>query len=145
MKIEQLVLGSRKALHKEKNNWKATLRRSLELGFSSDTSRDLQIDAGSYTAALLYYNADPATENEVYMQLLPQGNEDSYRIGKAGKFSHLECAPFFEKLGADLNIDFVSQRYIYEIEAIEIEGHGFFKLTGRKPKGQYAKKQTGAQ
>lgn len=121
-----LFLHSAKVLSRK---LRATVHKSLKLGFTTDTADALKIKEGM--GVLLYTETEIPMENRIYLRLVSVKTDEAFRINKAGSYYYAATKPFFEKLGRDLGIDFATTSISYEMEEVEIDGELYYLLTPR--------------
>jgi hypothetical protein len=108
-------------------NVKATVHSSGKLGFSSEAAKKL--DLTSNKGILLAINEEENDEN-LYAKFIPEQNEDSFNIVKAGAYFYVNTKAFLENYG----IDYKKNRLIYDIIEFNYEGEKMFKFLKREIK-----------
>lgn len=76
---------------------KATIHSSGRLGFTADTADKLNLSGGVHVK----FAKDDENENELFMVLVPEEDEDSFKIIKSGKYYYLPTTAMFQSFGYD--------------------------------------------
>jgi len=104
---------------------KCAVHQNGKLGFSKAAIIMLGIDNSYY--AKIGINEEDTNDDSLYMLLTQQGDEESFKINKAGNYFYLNTRNLFE----ELKIDYKKNKIIYDIEKIEHEGRTLYKLNKR--------------
>lgn len=76
---------------------KATIHSSGRLGFTSDTAERLKLSGQVYVK----FANDNENENELYMILVSERDEDTFKVVKSGKYYYLPTTAMFQSFGYD--------------------------------------------
>lgn len=76
---------------------KATIHSSGRLGFTADTADKLNLSGEVYVK----FANDDENENELFMVLVPNEDEDSFKVVKSGKYYYLPTTAMFQSFGFD--------------------------------------------
>lgn len=104
---------------------KCAVHQNGKLGFSQAAIKMLGIDNSYY--AKIGINEEDANDDSLYMLLSQQGDEESFKINKAGNYFYLNTRNLFD----ELRIDYKENKIIYDIEEITHEGRTLYKLNMR--------------
>lgn len=111
--------------NKGKSLSKATIHQTGKVGFSSEAEKAMKLSIGK--SIKIGSNADDINDENLYAIVLNEKNEDAFSIMKAGKYFYLNT----KNLLKDLKIDYLSEKIIFDIEEMEIEGTIIFKFNKR--------------
>lgn len=76
---------------------KATIHSSGRLGFTADTADKLNLSGGVHVK----FAKDDENENDLFMVLVPDEDEDSFKVVKSGKYYYLPTTAMFQSFGYD--------------------------------------------
>ncbi|MGM9815438.1 MAG: hypothetical protein ACI304_00055 [Lepagella sp.] len=76
---------------------KATIHSSGRLGFTADTADKLNLSGEVYVK----FAKDDDLENELFMVLVQNEDEDSFKVVKSGKYYYLPTTAMFQSFGYD--------------------------------------------
>lgn len=76
---------------------KATIHSSGRLGFTADTADKLKLSSGIFVK----FAKDDEDENELFMVLVTDEDDDSFKVVKAGKYYYLPTTAMFQSFGYD--------------------------------------------
>lgn len=76
---------------------KATIHSSGRLGFTADTADKLNLSGEVYVK----FAKDDDNENELFMVLVSNEDEDSFKVVKSGKYYYLPTTAMFQSFGYD--------------------------------------------
>ncbi len=107
-------------------NAKATIHKNGNLGFSTKAVKLLGINKDTYLT--LGRNKENLKDNNIYISVVDKENEFGLKVNKAGNYYYLNTKNFF----ADLGIDFVKKKIIYDISILNIEETIIYKLSMRE-------------
>jgi hypothetical protein len=123
----KLRLYSAKGL--EKTRPKATVHLSGKLGFNRSAANQLGLENGSGLLLFIDDNSDNLT---LYLQILPEANQDSFKVVRAGRYFYAPTRPFFDAI----KLDYSSHTVIYDLQRVDVDGEFYFKMSGRITKGR---------
>ncbi len=104
---------------------KCTVHSSGRLGYTLSAAEYLGLQVGKYVK--LGINEENVSDTSLYMVLVDNSDEESFKIYKAGKYFYLKTKDIF----SDLNLDFRNKKIIYDISDIIFEGKKMYKLNRR--------------
>jgi len=105
---------------------KATIHRSGNLGFSFAATQKMEINEKSYVK--LGINKEDSKDNNLYLVLTKENDENAIKVNKAGKYYYLNTKSFFNELG----IDYINKKIIYDIAEIQLDFGTVYKLIKRE-------------
>lgn len=76
---------------------KATIQSSGKLNFTEDTARVLQLTDNTY----MRFGIDDEDDSIYYLAILPEGDDNSFKINKSGIYYYLPGKLLFDALGLD--------------------------------------------
>ena len=105
---------------------KLTVHRNGNMGFSNPAIEKMQIDEKSYVK--IATNAEDLRDNNLYLILSDENDENSLKVNKAGNYYYLNTKSFFN----EKNIDYKKKKLIYDVVEINYEGKTIYKLIKRE-------------
>lgn len=105
---------------------KCTVHRNGKLGFSQAAKIRLGINNTYY--AKIGINEEDTNDKNLYMLLTQQGDEESFKVSKAGNYLYLNTRNLFD----ELHIDYKNKKIIFDIEEIQHDGMTLYKLIRRE-------------
>lgn len=76
---------------------KATIHSSGRLGFTADTASSLHLSASSFVK----FARDDEDEKALYLILVKESDEDTFKVTKSGLYYYLPTSLMFESFGFD--------------------------------------------
>ncbi|MGD8305320.1 MAG: hypothetical protein PVF17_01580 [Ignavibacteria bacterium] len=105
---------------------KLTVHKNGNMGFSNPAVAKMQIDETSYMK--IATNAEDPRDNNLYLILSVENDENSLKVNKAGNYYYLNTKSFFN----EKNIDYKKKKLIYDVVEINYEGSTIYKLIKRE-------------
>lgn len=105
---------------------KCTVHKNGKMGFSRQAMRKLNVVTNSF--AKIGFNEDDNNDKSLYLLVQDYGDDETFKINKAGDYYYLNTKYLFD----DLNIDYVRKKIIYDIQEIEMDGRIIYKLNKRE-------------
>ncbi|MCF2443276.1 hypothetical protein L0657_04850 [Dyadobacter sp. CY345] len=123
-KIEIMKLNFVKASELD-GNIKATIHKSGKLGFSSGAHKKLELDKNRFIKIAF---GEDYSETKILFAILHEDEDtDSFNIAKAGDYYYGNTKALFD----ELEIDYETQKVIYDIKETQYDGKKIFKLKPR--------------
>jgi len=107
-------------------NVKCAIHKTGKLGFSSAAISKLQLTTDKSVRIAL--NEEDETDDNLYMDIIEEENDNSFKISKAGEYYYVNTKALFDSL----QIDYRNKRIIYDIIDFEYEGMKMYKLIKRE-------------
>ena len=76
---------------------KATIHSSGRLGFTADTANKLRLSEKTY----IKFAKDDENENELFMIIVDEEDEDTFKVVRSGKYYYLPTTTMFQSFGFD--------------------------------------------
>ena len=76
---------------------KATIHSSGRLGFTADTADKLRLSEKTY----IKFAKDDENENELFMIIVDEEDEDTFKVVRSGKYYYLPTTTMFQSFGFD--------------------------------------------
>lgn len=76
---------------------KATIHSSGRLGFTADTADRLKLSEQTY----IKFAKDDENENELFMIIVPDEDDDTFKVVRSGKYYYLPTTAMFQSFGYD--------------------------------------------
>lgn len=105
---------------------KCAIHQSGKLGFSQAAIDELNLNETKYL--LLGINEDDKDDLNLYMQVLENKSEDTFKLKKAGNYYYLNTKRLFDELG----FDYKKKSIIFDITQIIYDGGKLYKLIRRE-------------
>lgn len=105
---------------------KCTVHKNGKLGFSSVAIERLGILQDKYIK--LGFNEEDKSDKSLYILIQNYSDNETYRIGKAGKYFYVNTKALFDKI----NIDYEGKKIIFDIQEIENNDIKLYKLIKRE-------------
>lgn len=103
-------------------NFKATIQNTGKLGFTEAAIKRLKINEKK--GIKLGYNKDDPNEKNLYVILVDELDDDSFRINKAGPYYYINTKGVFDKM----QLDYVNNRITFDIVDTETQGQKLYKF-----------------
>jgi len=107
-------------------NAKATIHKNGNLGFSTEAVKLMEINENTYLT--LGNNKDNLKDNNIYILVVDKENEYGLKVNKAGDYFYLNTKNYFAEIG----IDFIKKKIIYDISILNEDGMKIYKLSKRE-------------
>lgn len=104
---------------------KATIQSSGKLNFTEDTARALGLTDETY----MRFGMDDEDDSVYYIAILPEGDDNAFKINKSGIYYYLPGKLLFDSLGLDYKIKPIMFDLIRMSEMDEIAGGEVYKLS----------------
>ena len=105
---------------------KLTVHRNGNMGFSSGAIQKMELDETKYIK--IATNADDTRDNNLYLIISEEDDENSLKVNKAGNYYYLNTKSFFN----EMNIDYKKKKLIYDVVELKYEGQQIYKLVKRE-------------
>lgn len=76
---------------------KATIHSSGRLGFTADTAKRLNLSEHTY----IKFAIDDENDNDLFMIIVPNEDDDTFRVVRSGKYYYLPTTAMFQSFGYD--------------------------------------------
>lgn len=106
---------------------KATIQSSGKLNFTEDTARVLGLTDETY----IRFGIDDVDDSIYYIAIIPEGDENAFKINKSGIYYYLPGKLLFDALGLDYKNKPIMFDLIKIAEMDEIAGGEVYKLLKR--------------
>ena len=103
---------------------KATIQSSGKLNFTEDTARALELSDNTY----MRFGVDDEDESIYYLAILPEGDDNSFKINKSGIYYYLPGKLLFDALGLNYKEGPIMFDLIRISEMDDIAGGEVYKL-----------------
>lgn len=107
---------------------KATIQSSGKLNFTEDTARVLGLNDQTY----MRFGIDDENDNIYYLAIIPQGDDNAFKINKSGIYHYLPGKLLFDSLGLDYHTKPIIFDLIRVAEMDEVAGGEVYKLLKRQ-------------
>lgn len=104
---------------------KCTIHLSGRLGFTITSAAELGVELGK--GVKIYRDEENLDDTNLYISIVNIPDENAFRIYRAGKYFYLKT----KRLFSDYGLDFINNKFIYDINDFDYEGTKMFKLTRR--------------
>lgn len=71
---------------------KATIHSSGRLGFTADTANRLNLSEQTF----IKFAKDDEVDNDLFMIIVPNGDDDTFRVVRSGKYYYLATTAMFQ-------------------------------------------------
>lgn len=105
--------------------FKATVHKSGKLGFTDATAKELGFESKS--APYVKFAVDEDDPSLLYLINMKEGDEDSFRVSKAGSYYYVNTRLMFDSL----QVDYVKETVIYDMVRIANDENGVYRMTKR--------------
>lgn len=105
---------------------KCTIHKNGKLGFSRMAIEQLGISQNKYIK--LGFNDEDKNDNNLYILIQNYGDNDTYKIIKAGNYFYVNTQALFDKL----NFDYEGKKIIFDIQEMENNDIKLYKLNKRE-------------
>jgi hypothetical protein len=106
---------------------KATIHASGRLGFTADTADKLSLSDKTF----IKFAKDDEAENELFLVIVNEEDEDTFRVVQSGKYFYLPTTSMFQSFG----YDFKKYNFMFDMVRMkdydEIVNGKVYKLTKR--------------
>jgi hypothetical protein len=106
---------------------KATIHSSGRLGFTADTADKLNLSESTY----IKFAKDDEAETELFLVIVPDEDEDTFRVVRSGKYFYLPTTAMFQSFG----YDFKKYNFIFDMVRMkdfdELVNGKVYRLTKR--------------
>lgn len=109
-------------------NVKCAVHKSGKLGFSSSAIEKLKLTTEKTLSIAV--NEDDKEDENLYVVINENGNEDGFKVSKAGDYFYVNTKALFDTIG----IDYRNKKIIYDILDFDYEGQKMYKLLKREIK-----------
>lgn len=106
---------------------KATIHSSGRLGFTSDTADKLNLSEHTY----IKFAKDDEIEGELYLVIVNQEDEDSFKVVKSGNYYYLPTTSMFQSFGFDFKKYNIMFDLVRMAELDELVSGKVYKLNKR--------------